>query len=328
MKKKLHPYYRLRHFVYNILQNRNFDSPISTAVDAFLILLIIANVLAVIVESVDVIFYPYQYYFQKFEEFSLIVFTIEYVLRLWSVIEESPDKTNWHTRWLWIKSPAALIDLIAILPALFYLFFTIDLRFMRILRLFRLLKLSRYFSAIQILFMVLEKEKGSFQAVVFILIIMIVTASSGMYMVEHQAQPEEFASIPNAMWWAVVTLTTVGYGDVVPVTVAGKVLGAIMTISGVGLAALPAGILASGLANELNARREELEQRFRELLLEGSIDLMHNQLKIEKIRKELGLEKGVAQDIVLQVLREKALEQREKDVKNMNYCPHCGERLH
>lgn len=328
MKKKLHPYYRLRHFVYNILQNRNFDSPISTAVDAFLILLIIANVLAVIVESVDVIFYPYQYYFQKFEEFSLIVFTIEYVLRLWSVIEESPDKTNWRTRWQWMKSPAALIDLIAILPALFYLFFTIDLRFMRILRLFRLLKLSRYFSAIQILFMVLEKEKGSFQAVVFILIIMIVTASSGMYMVEHQAQPEEFASIPNAMWWAVVTLTTVGYGDVVPVTVAGKVLGAIMTISGVGLAALPAGILASGLANELNARREELEQRFRELLLEGSIDLMHNQLKIEKIRKELGLEKGVAQDIVLQVLREKALEQREKDVKNMNYCPHCGERLH
>lgn len=328
MKKKLHPYYRLRHFVYNILQNRNFDSPISTAVDAFLILLIIANVLAVIVESVDVIFYPYQYYFQKFEEFSLIVFTIEYVLRLWSVIEESPDKTNWRTRWQWMKSPAALIDLIAILPALFYLFFTIDLRFMRILRLFRLLKLSRYFSAIQILFMVLEKEKGSFQAVVFILIIMIVTASSGMYMVEHQAQPEEFASIPNAMWWAVVTLTTVGYGDVVPVTVAGKVLGAIMTISGVGLAALPAGILASGLANELNARREELEQRFRELLLEGSIDLVHNQLKIEKIRKELGLEKGVAQDIVLQVLREKALEQREKDVKKMNYCPHCGERLH
>jgi voltage-gated potassium channel len=221
-----------------------------------------------------------------------------------------------------------LIDLVAIAPAFLNFFVTIDLRFLRILRLFRILKLTRYFASMRILLVVISKEKGSFQAVIFILIIMIVTASSGIYLVENHAQPEEFESIPKAMWWAVVTLTTVGYGDVTPITNAGKILGAIITILGVGLAALPAGILATGLANELAQRRDELEQNFREQLIESDFDLVQNQAMIDKIRRELGLDREQAQDIVLQVLREQELERREKEVsKAKNFCPHCGEAL-
>lgn len=324
---QFHPVRQFRHFVYNVLQNDSYDTRFSRYVEYFLILLILTNVAAVIGESVDSWYYPYQTYFDVFEDFSIVIFTVEYLLRVWSVVEENPEETAWRQRWNWIKSPSALIDLIAIVPAFFNFFVSIDLRFMRILRLFRLLKLTRYFAAMRILLVVIAKEKGSFQAVLFILIIMIVTASSGIYLAENQAQPDVFESIPKAMWWAVVTLTTVGYGDVIPITTAGKILGAVITILGVGLAALPAGILASGLASELNQRREELEQRFCEMLLEDDVDLVHNQLKIEKIRKELGLDKEHAQDIILQVLREQSLERREKEVNQKKFCPHCGERL-
>ncbi|CAM3469258.1 MULTISPECIES: ion transporter [Psychrobacter] len=320
---------RLRIFVYNILQNDEHDTLFSRYVDYFLIFLIMTNVAAVIAESVDRWYYPYQNYFTWFENFSIVVFSIEYLLRLWSVAEAKPDNTTWRQRWQWLKSPSALIDLVAIVPAFLNFFVTIDLRFLRILRLFRILKLTRYFASMRILLVVISKEKGSFQAVIFILIIMIVTASSGIYLVENHAQPEEFESIPKAMWWAVVTLTTVGYGDVIPITNAGKILGAIITILGVGLAALPAGILATGLANELNQRREELEQHFREQLVDSDFDLVQNQMMVEKIRRELGLDKEQAQNIVLQVLREQELERREREVetRQKNFCPHCGEAL-
>ncbi|WP_299330290.1 ion transporter [uncultured Psychrobacter sp.] len=323
-----HPIRQTRLFVYNVLQNDEHDTLVSRSVDYFLIFLIMANVTAVIAESVDQWYYPYQEYFTLFENFSIVVFSLEYLLRLWSVAEAKPDNTTWQQRWEWLKSPSALIDLIAIAPAFLNFFVTIDLRFLRILRLFRILKLTRYFASMRILLVVISKEKGSFQAVIFILIIMIVTASSGIYLVENHAQPEEFESIPKAMWWAVVTLTTVGYGDVTPITNAGKILGAIITILGVGLAALPAGILATGLANELAQRRDELEQDFREQLIESDFDLVQNQAMIDKIRRELGLDREQAQDIVLQVLREQELERREKEVsKAKKFCPHCGEAL-
>ena len=327
-----HPIRRLRHFVYNILQNDDYNTWLSRYVDYFFIALIAANVTAVIAESVDQWYYPYQRYFELFENFSIVIFTIEYLLRLWCVAEAKPNGTTWRQRWDWLRSPSALIDLIAIAPAFLNFFVSIDLRFLRILRLFRILKLTRYFASMRILLVVISKEKGSFQAVIFILIIMIVTASSGIYLVENHAQPEEFESIPKAMWWAVVTLTTVGYGDVIPITIAGKILGAVITVLGVGLAALPAGILATGLANELAQRRDELEQQFREFLVDGDFDLVQNQVMVDKLRRELGLAKEEAQDIILQVLREQELERREqevreKEVRKKNFCPHCGERL-
>ena len=123
---------RFRLFVYNILQNDEHDTWFSRYLDYFLIFLIMTNVAAVIAESVDSWYYPYQDYFIGFENFSIIVFSIEYLLRLWSVAEEKPDNTTWRQRWQWLKSPSALVDLIAIVPAFLNFFVSIDLRFLRL----------------------------------------------------------------------------------------------------------------------------------------------------------------------------------------------------
>ncbi len=323
------PYRKLRKTIYNIIENKHYQTPVSRLFDKFLILLILLNVAAVIAESVDRWYYPNQALFELFERFSIIIFSAEYWLRLWVIVEEDAeaDIPNWKKRLLWVKSPGAIIDFVSIFPAYLNFFVTVDLRFLRVLRLFRLLKLTRYFAAMQILLVVLSKEKESFKAVIFILIIMIVTASSGIYVVENQAQPEVFESIPKSMWWAVVTLTTVGYGDVIPITVEGKILGAVITILGVGLAALPAGILASGLASELAQRRELLEQKFHELLLNHEIDLIRDYKKIDTLRLDVGLGKEQAHEVVLNLLRDQEFEARAKELDRRNYCPHCGEKL-
>lgn len=245
-------WYTLRKFVYDNLHNEDYETWFSRAINFSLIFLIIGNVVAVLLESINDVYKAYQLYFDAFEDFSIIVFTVEYILRFWSVAEKEPFDSEWRVRWKYVTSGAAIIDLLAILPAYINFFVHIDLRFLRILRLLRLLKLTRYFISLQILLRVIEREKGSFQAVIFILVIMIVMAAAGIYVVEGRAQPDVFSSIPASMWWAVVTLTTVGYGDVTPITPLGRFLGALITILGVGLAALPAGILANGLANEWN----------------------------------------------------------------------------
>ncbi|WP_368571159.1 ion transporter [Acinetobacter haemolyticus] len=320
---------QLRQFVYNNLHDDDYKSKVSTCVNYLLISLIIANVAAVLLESVDDLYKLYQPYFNIFENLSILIFSGEYLLRLWSIIEKNPQESAWKQRFRWMKSGEAIIDLMAILPAYLNFFVHLDLRFLRVLRLFRLLKLTRYFVSLQILLRVIQREKGSFQAVIFILVIMIVMTASGIYVVENQAQPEEFSSIPKAMWWAVVTLTTVGYGDVTPVTNMGKFLGAMITILGVGIAALPAGILASGLANELNLRNQKLEQEFREALQARGIDLLHDQREIENIRLKVGLPKEQTHEIIMQLVKEKILEDQEQATqhKAKSFCPHCGEKL-
>lgn len=146
-------------------------------------------------------------------------------------------------------------------------------------------------------------------------------------MVESKAQPDVFTSIPASMWWAVVTLTTVGYGDVTPITPLGRFLGAIITVLGVGLAALPAGILANGLANELEQRKQHLELKFRELLQNSEIDLIADVDKIEDIRKDVGLTVEQTRDMILQPLREQREEALKQEREQYAYCPHCGKKL-
>ncbi|TCB51419.1 ion transporter [Acinetobacter sp. ANC 4779] len=320
-------WYKLRRFVYDTLHNDDYESNFSRNVNVFLVLLIIGNTVAVLLESINDIYLSYHVFFDAFELFSIFIFTAEYLLRFWSVAEKNPFNSAWKNRWLWVRSGGAIIDLLSILPAYINFFVHIDLRFLRILRLFRLLKLTRYFVSLQILLRVIEREKGAFQAVVFILLIMIVMAAAGVYVVENKAQPEVFSSIPASMWWAVVTLTTVGYGDVTPITPLGRFLGALITILGVGLAALPAGILATGLASELELRKQKLESKFRELLQVAEIDFFTDAEKIENLRKEVGLTVEQTQDIVLQLIRERKEEELEQERNKYCFCPHCGHKL-
>lgn len=324
---KINYWFQCRRLVYDYLHNDDYETRLSRLFNLLLIGLIVANVMAVMLESVNSVYVAYQVYFDGFEHFSIAVFSIEYLLRFWSIAERDPQVPAWQQRLQWFSSGGAIIDLLAIFPAYLNFFVHLDLRFLRILRLLRLLKLTRYFVSLQILLTVIAREKGSFQAVIFILLIMIVLAAGGVYVVENRVQPESFGSIPQAMWWAVVTLTTVGYGDVTPLTNLGKFLGAMITILGVGLAALPAGILATGLASELNLRSQRLEQEFRELLVEHEVDLMQDHARIEKIRQKIGLPKEQSHEIIVQLLREQLLEEKEQQLHPYKFCPHCGEKL-
>ncbi|WP_027016308.1 ion transporter [Comamonas composti] len=317
----------LRRFFYDYLHDEKNETRLSKSINYLLIVLILGNVVAVLLESVNEIYKSHQQFFDIFENASIAIFTAEYILRFWCVVEARPGQSAWKSRWQWVTSGGAIIDLLAILPAYINFFVHFDLRFLRILRLLRLLKLTRYFTSLQMLLRVIEREKGSFQAVLFILSILIVMAAAGVYVVENQAQPEVYSSIPASMWWAVVTLTTVGYGDVTPITPLGRFLGAIITILGLGLAALPAGILATGIANELEVRKQEIEIKFQELLQSHDINLLSDRAQIEVIRKQVGLTPEQTQDIVLKLLRE----QQEKNLAAQRnpccYCPHCGHRL-
>ena len=223
------------------------------AFDLFIMTLIVLNVLAVMAETVEGIQARYAEWLLAFEWLSLTVFATEFALRLWSITTDPRYAAPLRGRLRWMATPVAAVDLLAILPAL--LVFA-DLRFLRVVRLLRLLKLGRYSESLQVLTNVVRDRGQALLASLFIVGIALVLVSSFVYYAEHEAQPEAFPSIPAAMWWGVVTLTTTGYGDVVPVTVAGKMLGGVATLIGVGIIALPVGILASGFVEELERRRK------------------------------------------------------------------------
>ncbi len=248
---------KLRGRVHDILEVSESGDLYSRIIDFSLIGLITLNVLAIIVESIDAVAANYQPLFDVFELVSVAIFTAEYVLRVWVCVDEANAKFrgSFWGRLRYILTPMALIDLIVILP--FYLSFAIgiDLRVLRILRLLRILKLTRYSGAWALFAAVLYGQRRTLYMAGFLMVIMLVLSASLIYLIEHDAQPKAFADIPSAMWWSLVTLTTVGYGDVTPVTVGGKVLGGFVTILGLGMYALPAAILASGFMQELSKRQ-------------------------------------------------------------------------
>jgi|TARA_B110001454_G_scaffold160573_1_gene149975 voltage-gated potassium channel len=221
--------------------------------DRFMIALILLNILAIMLETVASINASYENIFYYFEVFSVTVFTIEYMLRVWSCTEDKDnDYSNPITgRIKYIMSPMAIIDLLAFLPFYLTMFFAIDLRILRILRMLRLLKLTRYSEALSVVWAVLTKQRRALTAAFFIMLVALLFTSSIIYLFEHEVQPEKFSSIPESMWWALATLTTVGYGDVTPITNGGKLFAGMTMILAIGLAALPIGVIATGFANEI-----------------------------------------------------------------------------
>jgi len=247
----------LRRRVHQVLDVPQADDWISKIVGYALVILIILNVLAVILESVTAIREAFGDAFIWFEIVSVAIFTAEYVLRLWGSIEDANQRYQDPLlgRLRYAMRPLVLIDLIVILPFYLSVLFGFDLRFLRVMRLLRVLKLTRYSGALAMFGAVISSQKRPLLMAAYLLAITLVLVASLMYLVENEAQPVAFADIPSAMWWGLVTLTTVGYGDVTPITPVGKLLGAAVTIMGIGMYALPAGILASGFMQELNRRQ-------------------------------------------------------------------------
>ena len=310
----------LRARVHDVLERSEEKRGLSRQVDIAIATLIALNVLAVILETVGPLRERYGPWFDAFDAFSVLVFTAEYAARLWSCVEEPRYADGWRGRLRYALTPMALVDLLAILPFWLGHLLDADLRFLRALRLLRLFKLTRYSASMAMLGDVLREEAGTLLAGFFVLFILLILAASGAYMVEHRAQPEGFGSIPQAMWWALVTLTTVGYGDVTPVTAAGRVFGGLVMVIGIGMAALPAGILASGLTSQLERRRHDMRERFRAALRDGPVLDLEDTRRIEALRRSLGLSADAARRIHEEVARE-----AERD--GLCTCPRCGARF-
>lgn len=244
------------------------DSHWDRIINIFIIVLIILNVVAIMLETVPSIYDPFHQFFHDFDVISVIIFTIEYVLRVWSCNHDPRYKHSVFGRLRYMVSPAALIDLIAILPFYIFLFVPVPvseasvgsdfrlLRILRLLRFFRLFRLTAYTKSTK---MVMNVFKSRFHDLLLAFILtsfLIVIASCLVYFSEHDANPKQFSSIPATLYWAVITLTTVGYGDMVPVTVLGKAFTVIILLAGVALLALPAGIITSGFIDEIRKSRK------------------------------------------------------------------------
>ncbi len=297
--------YKTRKRLWEVLENGNENDKISVYTDIFLITLIILNIVAVLLETVDSIYTIYKFHFLLFERISTFIFLVEYLLRVWVSVEKISNgqkESKLITRVKYMCTWPAIIDLLAVLSGLIGMLFEVDLRILRALRMLRLLKFSRYFKVMNLLLGVLKEERQSFLAAMFLLTIAMLIASTGIYIFEKDAQPDKFGSIPEAMWWAVATLTTVGYGDVTPITAMGKIFGALITIIGIGTVALPSGILASGFSDQLKRRKNTYEKEL-SLAMQDGIITKKERNKLEKI----------AEDMNLSVDQIKLMEKRLKD---------------
>jgi len=246
----------MKNRVYKLLNESHRTGSAAWFVDVFIIGLVALNVLAIVLESVPSLQRRFGAVFNAFELFSVAVFTVEYVLRAWSASADPRFRAPVLGNLRYMATPLALIDLLAILPAYLPLL-GVDMRLLRILRLFRLFRIFktvRYLKALTLIGGVVHDKKEELTIAVIFTMFMLLIASTLMYYVETTAQPEKFSSIPETMWWGIATLTTVGYGDVYPITPLGQLLGGLIAVFGIGMFALPAGILASGFSEALAHR--------------------------------------------------------------------------
>jgi voltage-gated potassium channel len=243
--------------VHDILEVGGDAHPAGRIVNGFLVALIIANGIAFTAETVDSVYARWGPQLDAFNTFSVMVFTVEYVLRLWSSVEIPllHHLPHWRARLKFAMRPMMIIDLLAILPWYIHAVVPIDLRVLRMLRLFRLLKLVRYSPALQTLKRVVAHEWRALLGALLSMMILLLFAATMIYFLERDAQPQNFGSIPASAWWALETLTTVGYGDVTPITALGKVFGGIVMLFGLCMFALPVAIIATGFSQE-SARHE------------------------------------------------------------------------
>ena len=273
-----------RQKVHAVVFPSEYGGSLHTIFDTFIVIWVIVSVLAVILESVQGIHYLLNLEFIVLDAIAVSIFTLEYCLRMYCCVEEPGYKRAVSGRLKMAKSTSSIIDILAIAPFFLEVFLhhLIDLRFMRIFRLLRLLKLSRYTGATQSLSKVIAREWPVMAASTFIMLLLVVMTASLGYLFEHEAQPDKFENIPQAIYWAVITLASVGYGDISPVTPAGRAMTIVLSLIGIGIFAIPAAILSSAFTDQLKRDRESLVNTIYEMLADGHLD----EKEIEYIRTE------------------------------------------
>jgi voltage-gated potassium channel Kch len=248
--------------------------------DVFISFFVVTSVLISILESVQIIDYVMNVEFSVFDSVAVAIFTVEYTVRLYSCVEEKKFQGAIGGRFKQATTPSTVIDLLAILPFFLEVFLhhLIDLRFLRVFRLTRLLKLTRNSDATAILIKVIAREWPILSASAFIMMLLVIMTASFGYLFEHEAQPDKFDNIPNAIYWAVITLASVGYGDISPVTTMGRLVTVVMALMGIGIFAIPAALLASAFSDELRKEREQLRNNLYKMLKDGKLD--ENEAKV------------------------------------------------
>lgn len=249
---------RIKNRIYNVIRDDR-KSIIGSIFDGIIILLIIINVIVVVAETFSLPSWV-RNVFHYIEIISIIVFTAEYILRIYTSDLLFNNISPIKARIKYIFSFMALIDLFAILP--FYVPFIIPidlrvLRMLRIFRLFRVFKVNRYTNALTSIGMVFKKKKSQLLSSVFVVIVLMVVSSVLIYNIENESQPDVFSNAFSALWWSVATFTTVGYGDIYPITTMGKILSAVIAFLGIALVAVPTGIISAGFMEQINEENKE-----------------------------------------------------------------------
>ncbi|MDB5273163.1 MAG: kch [Chitinophagaceae bacterium] len=249
----------LKKKVFAILETNTHKYFLGRFVRILIVGLILLNVFAVIIETIASIQVAYGTLFDIIELGSAIIFAIEYILRVWVCNLRRQFKGPWG-RLRYMVTPMALIDFLSIFPFLFLLIGRLDFRVLMLIRFFRLLrifKLRRYSHALETLVSIIRAKKEELIITFATIFVLLIVASSLMYILEHEAQPEVFSSIPATMWWGVATLSTVSYGDMVPMTVLGKLLGSCIAIMGVAMFAIPAGLISAGFNQRMILNKQQ-----------------------------------------------------------------------
>lgn len=273
-----------RQKVHAVMFPSAYGGSLHTIFDTFIVIWVFVSVLAVILESVHGIEYLLNLEFIILDAIAVSIFTLEYCLRMYCCVEEPGYQRAVSGRLKMAKSTSSIIDLLAIAPFFLEVFLhhLVDLRFMRVFRLLRLLKLSRYTGATQSLSKVIAREWPVMAASTFIMLLLVVMTASLGFLFEHEAQPDKFENIPQAIYWAVITLASVGYGDISPITPAGRAMTIVLSLIGIGIFAIPAAILSSAFTDQLKRDREALVNTIYEMLADGHLD----EKEIEYIRTE------------------------------------------
>ena len=239
--------------IVNVSDKKDFADRV---VDWGILFLILINVIAALLESVDSVYFRFHQQFGLLKNISIALFTFEYLARVWSCSEQGSElyRNPFIGRLRYILTPLMLMDLLVILP--FYLHFrtTFDFRFLRLFRFLSILQITRNSRSLQMLLTVIRRESQTLMVIFVVIAVLLVLISSIIYAIEHNTQSDNFASIPHAMWWTIATLSTVGYGDVVPQTMLGKVFGMVVMLIGIAMFAIPTGILVSSFYQEMKRK--------------------------------------------------------------------------
>ena len=272
--KELNRERTFRQKIHALMFNSAYGGQLKEFFDVFIGVWVLISVLAVVLETVASVSYLINIEFVILDTIAVAIFTIEYMMRIYSAVEEPGHRNPLTGRVKQFTNPSTFIDFLAILPFFLeaLLHHVLDLRFLRIFRLARLLKLTRGSDATSTLFKVIKREWPVMSAAAFIMILLIVLTASLGYLVEHAAQPEKFENIPTAIYWAVITLASVGYGDISPITPIGRAITVVMSLLGIGIFAIPAGLLASAFSDQLHKERDALKASILRMLGDGELD--------------------------------------------------------